>query len=106
MTIDKWLEALRSKKYKQGTSYLCKNDKYCPLGVLTELCVEELKLSRLSGSDGVVFYNAECRTIPDVVATKFGISHELVMMVMRANDIRGLNFEEIADEIKEYVSDE
>jgi len=33
----KWLEALRSGKYEQGAGHLCKNDKYCCLGVLCDI---------------------------------------------------------------------
>lgn len=35
--IAKWTKALRSKKYKQGTQYLSKQNKYCCLGVLYDL---------------------------------------------------------------------
>jgi hypothetical protein len=37
----KWLEALRSGEYEQGTGYLCKDGKYCCLGVLTDLYTKE-----------------------------------------------------------------
>lgn len=33
----KWVEALRSGKYKQGKEALCFGDKYCCLGVLCEI---------------------------------------------------------------------
>jgi len=33
----KWIEALRSGKYKQGISYLHAGERYCCLGVLYEL---------------------------------------------------------------------
>lgn len=33
----RWVEALRSGNYKKGSSYLKKNDRYCCLGVLTEI---------------------------------------------------------------------
>lgn len=35
-----WTEALRSKKYEQGTGTLCSGGRYCCLGVLCELAVE------------------------------------------------------------------
>ena len=38
----KWIDALRSGKYKQGKYYLKTiNDEYCCLGVLTQLYVDE-----------------------------------------------------------------
>lgn len=39
--IEDWIKALRSGKYKQGTGYLCKNDKYCCLGVLCEIAKQK-----------------------------------------------------------------
>lgn len=37
----KWLDALRSGEYEQGEGYLRYNDKYCCLGVLTDLYLKE-----------------------------------------------------------------
>lgn len=34
-----WLDALRSGEYEQATGQLCENGKYCCLGVLTDLAV-------------------------------------------------------------------
>lgn len=33
----KWLDALRSGQYEQGKSWLCRNGKYCCLGVACEV---------------------------------------------------------------------
>jgi hypothetical protein len=38
---EKWLTALRSGEYTKGTKYLCKNKKYCCLGVLCEIKNEQ-----------------------------------------------------------------
>jgi hypothetical protein len=35
---DKWVAALRSGKYEQGKGYLKRENKYCCLGVLCDLC--------------------------------------------------------------------
>jgi hypothetical protein len=37
----RWVEALRSGKYKQGKDYLCRDGDFCCLGVLCELAVED-----------------------------------------------------------------
>lgn len=37
----KWLEALRSGEYKQGTEALRKGDSFCCLGVLTDIYIKE-----------------------------------------------------------------
>jgi hypothetical protein len=34
---EKWVEALRSGKYEQGTGYLCRDGQYCCLGVLCDV---------------------------------------------------------------------
>jgi len=34
---NKWIIALKSKKYRQGTLFLNKGDKMCPLGVLCDI---------------------------------------------------------------------
>ena len=34
---ERWLEALKSGKYQQGTEYLSKNGEFCCLGVLCDL---------------------------------------------------------------------
>ena len=39
--IAKWVEALRSDRYEQGRGFLCKNDKYCCLGVLCDLVLPD-----------------------------------------------------------------
>lgn len=38
---EKWVAALRSGEYKQGTKYLRSGDKFCCLGVLCDLAVKE-----------------------------------------------------------------
>lgn len=43
---EKWVAALRSDKYKQGPSYLLRDNKYCCLGVLCELAYEEQIVSK------------------------------------------------------------
>jgi hypothetical protein len=39
----KWIEALRSGMYKQGEGYLRQGDKFCCLGVLCDLYLQENK---------------------------------------------------------------
>ena len=38
---EKWVAALRSGEYKQGTDYLNANGNFCCLGVLTDLYIQE-----------------------------------------------------------------
>lgn len=52
----KWVEALRSGKFEQGQGALCKNGKYCCLGVLSELALREGKTDKWVGEHGTIFY--------------------------------------------------
>ena len=47
----KWIDALRSGKYKQGRGQLVKGDRYCCLGVLCDVAKQEFGLEMLE--DGV-----------------------------------------------------
>jgi hypothetical protein len=38
---EKWVAALRSGEYKQGTEYLNRNGNFCCFGVLTDLYIQE-----------------------------------------------------------------
>lgn len=37
----RWVAALRSGEYEQGTDYLCNDGKFCCLGVLSDLAVKD-----------------------------------------------------------------
>ena len=52
---EKWVAALRSGKYTQGHASLCKDNKYCCLGVLCELAVEEGITTKLV-NDNHIYY--------------------------------------------------
>lgn len=54
----KWLEALKSEKFEQRKGYLCKDNKFCCLGVLCEIeGVEKCELPLYEGeSDTAIFY--------------------------------------------------
>lgn len=53
----KWVEALESGEFEQGTGYLCKNNKYCCLGVACELYSRENgEMSKSLQFDGSVAY--------------------------------------------------
>jgi hypothetical protein len=45
----KWVEALRSGEFEQGQGALCRDGKYCCLGVLSELAVREGEAERWEG---------------------------------------------------------
>lgn len=100
----KWLEALRSGKYKQGTARLNKGDEYCCVGVLCDITDQPYHMN-----DGGKYYDFTKQHKPVdglcVVPTNFyGI--ENVHVYYNMND--GTNawrdnrqtFEQIADFIE------
>ena len=49
---EKWLKALESGKYEQGNGKLCKDNKYCCLGVACDV----LGLKKVVGNTGAIKY--------------------------------------------------
>ncbi len=90
----KWVEALRSGNYKQGTGYLKNNDKFCCLGVLCDI-------SQLGEWDGN-YYENKLSTLPNKVRewagmnSDLGENYELKNTLSNYNDT-GYSFEKIAD---------
>lgn len=98
----RWISALRSGEYEQGQGYLCKDRKYCCLGVLADieddLAYDENQsgymqipnsISRLSSS------------LPMQFAAKYGISQRQDTFIIM-NDT-GSSFNEISDYIEENL---
>ncbi len=54
----KWVAALRSGKYQQGTGALCTGDKFCCLGVLCNLAVNDgiIKAGKVRNVSDMVYY--------------------------------------------------
>jgi hypothetical protein len=99
----KWLEALRSGKYKQAEGRLKVNDTFCCLGVLCDI-------SGLSKWDGDYYLNC-VSVLPDEVAEWSGLgdkSPNVKEASGRNRSLAGLNddgnsFKEIADLIERYL---
>ena len=49
---DRWVEALRSGKYKQGKRVLKQGENFCCLGVLCDIAKDELGLEWIHDPDG------------------------------------------------------
>lgn len=107
---DKWIKALRSGKYEQTENALCKDGKYCCLGVLCELAAKE-KVCKISkpDSNNIVSFDDNFGLIPRSVAWWSGMKSrdgkrkgkrkELADL----NDYSGYSFKRIANIIeKEY----
>lgn len=96
--FDKWIEALESGQYEQGTECLKWSTdnacSYCCLGVLAEVMGLQWDNSKYSkykfGVDGDINYISD-NILP------LGVQQELAKL----NDIQGMSFLEIAEVLKE-----
>jgi hypothetical protein len=109
----KWVEALKSGEYIQGSEYLCNNNKHCCLGVLTDLYVKENNLewnTMTYDDDNVKSLNNECTVLPDCVIewadlpnkNPYVFCNGKKMMIAEHND-GGVTFEELAQIIEEQL---
>jgi len=109
----KWVEDLRSGKYKQTDGELKNSDGYCCLGVLCMIGSDKMTKS---GKATIDFDEYEIRItdddsestavdIPEGVCYDIGLSQKFMQKLMKMND-GGKDFEEIADRIeKKYLKD-
>ncbi len=108
---EKWLTALESGQYEQGSRYLCRNNKYCCLGVACEIFNISFEAEKID-DDIIKDYNGQqCASPPDIVdilnlydnlGSKNGIDD--IDGLARLND-RTYAFKEIAAIIRENPSD-
>lgn len=109
-----WVEALRSGKYEQGKNRLCKDGKYCCLGVLCEVAIEQgLDLKR-KDIGGMIHYGTSeeegnTAMLPVEVLvwaemrTGYG-DYDNGEGALSSDNDRGKSFEEIAAIIEEKWS--
>ncbi|MBA3761774.1 MAG: hypothetical protein H0X04_00325 [Chthoniobacterales bacterium] len=95
----KWVEALRSGKYRQARSSLCSRDKsnhvkYCCLGVYIKICGAKFAGPFLHYKDG---YSST--TLPDEI-----IPGRVQGECIQLNDIEKKSFKQIADYIEKEVT--
>lgn len=100
----KWVDALRSGKYKQGKGMLYNgsNDSYCCLGVAAEVCGLDMVLH----GEHAAIPNIRTQEIMKVdfkVPTEFANNQGLQNVLWRMNDEKDNTFEEIADYIEQNL---
>jgi hypothetical protein len=106
---EEWIKRLRSGNYEQGIGFLNKDDKYCCLGVLCEIAVEEGILEKIK-YDNAFSYDGYMGNLPVKVDKwcrfsqnkKFYVgddSYEIIDL----NDTKKLSFLEIADVLEKQA---
>lgn len=94
--LKKWVEALRSGKYKQGQNCLRKGDTYCCLGVACDVInPDDWEFDR-----GAWTWNKGYLFMP----SRFGMTHGFQTSLSKMNDEEGKNFDEIAMFIETHLS--
>lgn len=110
----KWTTALRSGKYKQGKGGLCRDGKFCCLGVLCDLFVREQQEIKPSNSNRWSQHHSnryvlfgEYAILPIEVMNWAGLEEQnphipFVGSLASTND-RGMSFSAIADLIEKNL---
>lgn len=120
----KWVEALRSGKYAQGSRQLIstaqEGKQFCCLGVLCDLYLRETPSAPERWNyDGETFLDydgdAEYELLPAAVQEWAGIHDEVGTLppscdisantLVECNDERGMNFNQIADIIEQHAEE-
>jgi hypothetical protein len=96
----RWLEALRSGRYKQGRGLLrSSKDKYCCLGVLCNI-IDPRKWRQ--SSIGPYYWDDDCRFIFGEALRTSGLDGGMMEQLAALNDC-GFSFERIADQIEAHL---
>jgi hypothetical protein len=118
-----WIEALLSEEYDQGQNWLCQeNDdgskSWCCLGVLTDLAIKngvDVDVERASDDSCIFVFDNKMEYLPQKVMEWAGIETNIgeysfpnyefddnSNCTLAEDNDSGLNFEELAEIIREY----
>ena len=101
----RWIEALKSGEYQQGWESLCYNNKFCCLGVLTDLYIKEHGLQWHKDVGGCWSLDGEGGVLPSSVQAWAGLNDANPMILGDCatdhNDGTNASFEEIAGYIEQ-----
>ena len=93
-----WVKALRSGEYKQGNGQLCRNDRFCCLGVLYDIAHDGYWHK---GTDGQSWLTDE-RSGEFLYGEDFGLSDDMQENLSDMND-EYQSFAQIADYIEQNL---
>lgn len=107
---EKWVTALESGKYKQGTDTLFDGVSYCPLGVLCKVAGKKYAIFE----EGFISYPLDEGSpwqteIPPATASAMGLGEDTTKkggtqdLIMGMNDTDGRSFKEIAEWIRKFL---
>ncbi len=93
---DKWVKALRSGKYKQGTAWLRKHEQHCCLGVLCEVAgYTNISNARTMDARGLRKLRDDC----GLGTQRTGLQKSLIKL----NDDEDASFKRIASWIERNI---
>lgn len=100
--IQKWVDVLRSGEYEQGTGHLCKDDKFCCLGVACEVYQSEFGDLRINTQHGMKHYDNDSGMLPKKVRDWLGVPDDDILSNVKTDDVydRLLSYIELNDEKK------
>lgn len=102
-----WIKALRSGKYQQGKENLCALGKFCCLGVLTDIYIQETGQQWHHDVGSFYSFETEGALLPLSVQQWAGIDgcnpYICGNHLTAWNDQRELSFEELADLIEKHL---
>lgn len=97
----KWIAALRSGRYAQGTGTLRKHDKFCCLGVLCDV-IDSESWQDMSGGNYWQRNHGGENLLPTHIEELTGITRDLQWALADMNDL-GASFAAIADHIEANI---
>lgn len=98
---EKWIDALRSGKYKQGQFLLRNMNKYCCLGVLCDIHPDVKFTGNRAKHSKDLFYTDG--GLSSTFREKMELTLDECRELVRMNDRKGNSFMEIADFIEENL---
>lgn len=100
----KWVDALRSGKYKQGKTALRVGNNFCCLGVLCDV-IDPKRWVSTPDCDHFK-WDVALANVPNKTRKAIHLNHTDAHKLMYLNDGEGKNFNEIADYIESNIKED